>query len=657
VAFDRSGNLFIAEAGHVRKVTPDGLISTVAGNGIAGFSGDGGPATSARLSAAGVAVDSSGNLFIADSDNHRVRKVTPDGLISTVAGNGIGGFNGDGVLATFAQLNTPSAVAVDGSGNLFINEYQRIREVTRARGLISTVVGNELSYFTTFSGDGGPAASAQIYRASGVAVDGSGNLFIADTGNHRIRKVTFTQQATFSIADRGGVSLRSFGTLPNTVAGYATIQPSSGSTTAAGLAIFGFRQNNILITEAGVPATPLIQSGRIYAEVSGSVNTGLAMANPNNQPAVVSFFFTDQNGDFGQGNTTIPANGQIAAFLNQSPFNGGSSVNGALTFNSSVPISAIALRGLTNEREEFLITTLPVADLTASATTDTMVLPHFADGGGWTTEIILFNPTDNLLTGTVQFLDQGGGALGLSVNGQFNTTFNYTIPARTSQVLQTSGDAQVITSGSVRVVPDVNTTAPSALAIFSYRNNGTTVAQAAIPAVPVGSAFRLYVEAAGDFASGAAGSIQTGLAVANTSADTAIVTLELSKLDGSSVGLTGTLSIPANGQTAIFLNQIPEFGSLPTPFQGVLRVSSSASFAVTGLRGRYNERNDFLITTTPPVNEATAASTSTLFLPHIADSGGYTTQFILFSAQPGLSSSGTIQFLSRSGGAWNVPLQ
>jgi hypothetical protein len=125
-------------------------------------------------------------------------------------------------------------------------------------------------------------------------------------------------------------------------------------------------------------------------------------------PVTVSFFFTDTRGNFGSGSTIIPANGQLAKFLNESPFNGPSSLSGTFTFTSSVPVSVIVLRGLTNERSEFLVTTLTVADLSAPAATDTIVLPHFADGGGWTTQIILVNPSDGILTGAVRFLDRSG---------------------------------------------------------------------------------------------------------------------------------------------------------------------------------------------------------------------------------------------------------
>ncbi len=192
VAVDAGGNLFIAAQGNnrIRKVTPGGSITTVAGTGSDGFSGDGGAATAAQLYApAGVAVDADGNLFIGDYANHRIRKVTPGGIISTVAGDGTQGFGGDGGAATAAQLNRPSGVAVDAGGNLFIADYgnHRIRKVTPG-GIITTVAG-----FTStggFSGDGGAATAAQLNRPSGVAVDAGGNLFIADFNNHRIRKVS-----------------------------------------------------------------------------------------------------------------------------------------------------------------------------------------------------------------------------------------------------------------------------------------------------------------------------------------------------------------------------------------------------------------------------------------------------------------------------------
>src|SRR5205823_1844446 len=140
------------------------------------------------------------------------------------------------------------------------------------------------------------------------------------------------------------------------------------------------------------------------------VNTGVAIANPNPQPVTISFYFTGIDGTaLGSATTTIPANGQIARFLDQSPFNAGAPFIGTFSFSSTSPISVIALRGLLNERSEFLITTLPISDLTTSVG-ETLVFPEFADGGGWTSQIVLVNPTDERLSGTVQFFSSGSGA-------------------------------------------------------------------------------------------------------------------------------------------------------------------------------------------------------------------------------------------------------
>jgi hypothetical protein len=186
--------------------------------------------------------------------------------------------------------------------------------------------------------------------------------------------------------------------------------------------------------------------------------------------------------------------------------------------------------------------------------------------------------------------------------------------------------------------------------------DGITVSEAGLSAASIGSAFRIYAEASGDFDHAAIRSMQTGIAVSNVSNSPAMVKLELYGLDGSSTGLMGTLIVPANGQVVRFLNQIQELAQLPLPFHGVLRVSSSSPASVVGLRVRYNERNDFLITAVPTVNEAAAPGNAEFVFPHFADAGGYTTQFILFSGSAGQKSSGVLRLISQSGQALNLAL-
>ena len=192
VTLDASGNLYIADSrnNRIRMVTPAGVISTVAGTGVASYSGDGGPATSAALNnPEGVLADSAGNVYIADSRNSRVRKIAPNGIISTIAGNGTDAYPSDGVPATNTSLVSPAGMALDATGNLYVAQesWSRIRKINTA-GIISTVAGSNST--NGFSGDGGPAASASLYDPRDVAMDAAGSLYIADSQNNRIRKVT-----------------------------------------------------------------------------------------------------------------------------------------------------------------------------------------------------------------------------------------------------------------------------------------------------------------------------------------------------------------------------------------------------------------------------------------------------------------------------------
>jgi trimeric autotransporter adhesin len=216
IAFQAGGNLFVADSlnNRVRKVDSRGNVSTVAGSGPVGagkggFAGDNGQALLNQP--AGITLDGTNNLYIADSANHRVRKVGPNGVITTFAGTGDPGATGDGGVATAAHLTTPYGLALDAGGDLYVSDLAEnvVRKIL-ASGIITTVAGTGTA---GFSGDGGVATKAQLNQPRGLAVDSAGNLFIADSGNHRVRQVdkngtmtTVAGNGTLVFAGDGGLS-------------------------------------------------------------------------------------------------------------------------------------------------------------------------------------------------------------------------------------------------------------------------------------------------------------------------------------------------------------------------------------------------------------------------------------------------------------------
>jgi sugar lactone lactonase YvrE len=244
---DAYGNLYIADYynSRIRKVDTNGIITTVAGDGTNGYSGDGGAASNAWLYCpSGVAVDAYGNLYIADYYNSRIRKVDTNGIITTVAGDGTNGYSGDGGVATNARVYYPSGVAVDAYGNLYIadSDNSRIRKVD-TNGIITTVAGTNGS---GYSGDGGAATNARLAYPEGPAMDTSGNLYIADTDNSRIRKVllyagypmfTLNNVAAINAGDYSVVITTPYGSVTSAV---ATLTVQAPPQIVTGDGSFGF---------------------------------------------------------------------------------------------------------------------------------------------------------------------------------------------------------------------------------------------------------------------------------------------------------------------------------------------------------------------------------------------------------------------------------
>jgi hypothetical protein len=498
--------------------------------------------------------------------------------------------------------------------------------------------------------------------------------FVQEAGNLRIRTgilvlylsiplAGYSQLGSqpFSITDKGATSVITDGS-GGLAVGYARILPNATQTTPSGVAIFGERLGGILVSEAGVPASPLIKNGRIYAEVGPGgaagqgTDIGLAIANPGPQDAIINFTMTNTSGGNARtGSYTLSAGTQKAAYLDQFPWSAPLGFQGTFSFSSNVGISVVALALYNNERtpSDALITTLPVIDLdNTPASSASALIPYYTDGSGWSTYILLVNSTGTPMTGKIQFRDATTGALqSLTANGTTGSSFNYTIAAASSFKLVTAGGTG-FRNGAVTIVPDSGSNTPVPLSVFSYAANGITVTQAGVPSNSA-TTFRMYVEATPGRTAATVGSYSSGVAIANSTAAGISVGLELTSTTDGSVQTT-TVPVPPSGVTSKFLEEL--FPALILPFQGVLRINSPAPVSVVGLRIRYNERNDFLLTTTPPTNEQSSPSALEFDFPQIVNGAGWTTQFNLFSGTLNQMTNGTLQFVKTDGSSYSLTI-
>jgi trimeric autotransporter adhesin len=274
VTVGSDGAVYIGDSGNdrVRKVATDGTITTFAGNGSEVFSGDGGQATGASLDfPAGLSFDSAGDLYVTDTRHNRIRKISTSGIINTVAGNGVAGYNGEGP-ATSAKLNTPSGVALDAAGNLYIADTQnhRIRKV--ANGVISTFAGTGTPGFLD-----GPAATADFGFPKGVTFDGSGNLFVADAGNNRVRKISSNVVST--VAGNGAFTFAGDGGKPLSA---SLAHPSSIAFDGSGNIFIADTTNNRirLVNAANTSISTLAGNGLFRQTTNGTTALQTLLSNP-----------------------------------------------------------------------------------------------------------------------------------------------------------------------------------------------------------------------------------------------------------------------------------------------------------------------------------------------------------------------------------------
>src|SRR6266571_27204 len=507
---DPGGNLYLADASYrVRKVNGDGIITTIACNGTSGFTGDGGPATAASCVPYRVARDSAGNLYVADGSSRRIRKVSAAGIITTVAGRGTGQSSGDGGPATLAELIQPLGVAVDPAGNVYIADEgsNRIRKVDTA-GTISTIVGNGKE---GFSGDGGPAPSAELTFPVEVAVDPAGNVYIADEGSNRIRKVNTA------------------GTI-STIAG----NDKEGFSGDGGLAISASLSAP---REVAVDA-----AGNVY--ISDAGNFRIRKVNPAGVISTVA----------GRGTPGFTGDGGPASSAQLVPRGVAVGVQADLYIaDGSLRIRRVDNLGLPRVGS----------------------FAQIASGAGWKTTIVLVNLSSIAVSARVNFYGDSGNPLILPLvladgSGTASSSIDLSMQARGSAVLQSEASTSSVSLGWA----EIEASGPlNGYAIFRQRLPGLPDSEATTPLETIASSSMAF------FFDNVAG-FQTGIAVVNLSASETTVTAVFRDENGLQLG-SSQFSIPRSGHSSFFLNS-----RFPTTAnrRGIVEFQNQSGITGVGLR-------------------------------------------------------------------------
>jgi hypothetical protein len=350
----------------------------------------------------------------------------------------------------------------------------------------------------------------------------------------------------------------------------------------------------------------------------------------------------------GQG--TIGAGGHISGFIDELDQKGVSgyvfpsdfastSQFGILDITSNRAVSVLALRGTQNQENNFLITTTPVADLNQTPGAGDIYFPHFVDGGGYVTSLILLNTSTSTETGQLLLRNKDGGELFVNqVDGKQDWLFPYSIPPGGFFHFQTDGSPTNTNKGWVQLIPDPGASTPVGTGVFLYNPGKVLMSESGIPSSPATTHARIYVDLTGTY--------NTGLAIANVSGSSSNITISAFQSDGVTPAGTslGPLLLSVNGYDAEFAGQF--IAGLPPEFTGVLDILSDNPFSALTVRSMTNEINRFLMATFP-VADVNKAAPPTIVFPQIADGDGYTSQIILIS--PSGASNTKLQFYGEDG--------
>jgi sugar lactone lactonase YvrE len=647
IAEDGAGNFYVADAvgNQVLKIDSNGNKTLIAGSGIAGFFGDGGPAATAQLNQPnGVAVDSGGNnIYIADTGNNRIRKVffsNGTGIITTLAGNGNAAFGGENVPSTLSVLNQPADVAVDNSGNIYIADTgnNRVRLISTA-GIITTVAGNGTA---TFSGDGGPANAAGIVSPHGVAVDSKGSLYVPDFSG-RVRKVssgiiiTIAGNGTPGYSGDGGAAISAQLGMPwgVTVDGSGDVYVSDVGELAVrvltplSVAVPAIVSTSLASGTVGTPyAQALVATGGTppytWTITSGMLPTGLTFSPAGSitgTPTVSGSFLmqvqvTDSflvtstpviisisiapSAPGGLSITTPPVlipgaigvaySQLLSATLGNPPYNW-TLTSGALPSGLSLSPSGLIsgtpnLAGTSNftvrvndisgavSNQNFSLTIISVGTLNRTG-----VLGHIAVGGPWTTRAYLTNISTAPVAVNLQFHDDSGNNLTIPITVTqqgtaqpiVTSSFNGVMNPNTTLVIDSGSAIPNTLTGWIDVLSSGPANSLAGFAIFRQLSNGS----ASEGTTPLQTQFESKMDVPFDNTGG----FVTAVAVANISPSPATITATVLDVNGN---LLGTYSVPlgANGHTSFLF---PSQFAVTTNQQGIVQFINSAGGNVAGV--------------------------------------------------------------------------
>lgn len=421
-------------------------------------------------------------------------------------------------------------------------------------------------------------------------------------------------EVSSTIAANGSRSIETAGTDASVRVGYA------GVDSGYGVAVFRSRDSAGIKSEAAVPAATADTSFLIFAEKTANTATGLAMVNISNSTATVSVRLSN-----GLQSTIQLAGGeQQSRFINELFPNLAAPFSGTASITSNSPIALTAIRGTTNELSEFIMASVPIS---AGATpgNEITVFPQVADGAGYSTELVLINPAAARITGQLQFSS--------------GTKVAYDIPPTGMWRFQTPGSASQVSVGYATIIPDAGNTRPVASAIFALRSGGVLRFQAGVPAQT--AVTRALIFGSRD------SSKRTVMAIANPAAQDATVRLIAYDANGIALVSGKTLTIPANGHVAAFIDENQFLPELPQGFQGTVLLESSIPVHVVTLRSLITSANSFIMTTMPIVDlNSGAPPSSKVYFPQLADGGNFSTELLLLSAGNG---SFRLQFFGTDG--------